>query len=459
MSNISAEKPVLNARKQLRGEADPGSSARASKCSHNPWLWIPTTYLAEGGPYAIAVAVSVILFKSLGMDNQEVALWSSLIAMPWAFKPLWAPLLDLLSTKRNWVIGTQLTMALVLACSAFLIHTGSSVTLLVGTFLLFAMVSATHDVANDGFYLIALNSHEQSFFAGIRGTFYRIASVLAQGGLVMFAGMIERCSKSVSKGWGIALALAATVMAIMALWHIFFIPQSPGDHPARKGNPPAEFLVAFSSFLKLPGITSLLMFLLFFRLAESQLGRIAVTFMKDGRVDGGLGLSTEMFGMLYGTFGVLALIVGGIAGGVLVARLGFGYLAWILVFAMNLPDFVYVGLGILLPESPWIIGGCIAIEQFGYGLGYSAFMLVTIAFAEHSGRFKTSHFAIMTGIAILGLNLAGMLSGYVQKWLGYTSFFWYVMLCTIPSFLVMIPVIRHIPAGFGRRKSVDPNIS
>lgn len=252
-----------------------------------------------------------------------------------------------------------------------------------------------------------------------------------------------------------ALALAAAVMALIALWHFAAMPKAAGDRPARSGNGLAEFFAAFLSFLKMPGVVGLVVFLFLFRLAESQLGKMAVAFMKDAREDGGLGLSTEAFGMLYGTFGVLALIAGGIVGGVLVARYGFGRTVWPLVAALNVPDLVYVYLATFRPESLWIVGGCVTVEQFGYGLGYSAFMLVTIAFAEHSGPFKTSHYAIMTGITILGLNLTGMLSGYAQKWLGYVPFFWYVMICTIPSFLVMIPVARRIPADFGCKRQAE----
>lgn len=421
----------------------------------NPWLWIPTAFFAEGGPYAIVATVSVILFKSLGMDNRDVGLWTSLIAMPWAFKPLWTPVLDLFGTKRLWAIGMQLLMAVIFTASAGLILSDKLTWLLIGAFFLLAFASATHDAAVDGFYLIALDSHEQSFFAGIRGTFYRIASVLVQGGLVMLAGVIEHRSGSVKTGWCVALALAAAVMALIALWHFAAMPKAAGDRPARSGNGLAEFFAAFLSFLKMPGVVGLVVFLFLFRLAESQLGKMAVAFMKDAREDGGLGLSTEAFGMLYGTFGVLALIAGGIVGGVLVARYGFGRTVWPLVAALNVPDLVYVYLATFRPESLWIVGGCVTVEQFGYGLGYSAFMLVTIAFAEHSGPFKTSHYAIMTGITILGLNLTGMLSGYAQKWLGYVPFFWYVMICTIPSFLVMIPVARRIPADFGCKRQAE----
>ena len=418
------------------------------------WFWVPGTYFAEGGPCAVVAAVSAVLFKSLGMENSAMAFWTSLLMLPWAVKPLWTPVLDLFGTKRRWILAAQFAMTLLFTLAALLMPMAGTTRLLAGAFFFLAFASATHDAAVDGFYLIALDEHGQAFFAGIRGTFYRIATVLVQGALVMLAGWIESRTGEIRTGWCVALTVAAAVMGLLALWHCRALPQPEADRPRKRepGRLSREFFDAFGSFFTRPGILSLLLFLLFFRVAEAQLGRIAIAFMQDPRSAGGLGLSVEAFGLLYGTFGTIALTAGGIFGGLVVARRGFGRMLWPLVCAINLPDIVYVYLAEVQPQSLWIIGSCVAVEQFGYGLGYTAFMLVMVAAAERSGVYKTSHFAIMTGISILGLCLIGMISGWVQERLGFIGFFRYVMICTIPGFLVTIPVSRMIPRDFGRKQ-------
>lgn len=414
------------------------------------WYWVPSTFFAEGAPFAMVTSLSVILFKSLDMSNESIAFWTGLIAMPWAFKPLWAPVLDLFGTKRGWIIFFQLVMALLFGAGALLVLSKPFSALLVALFFLIAFASATHDVAADGFYLIALDSHGQAFFAGIRGTFYRVALVSVQGGLVILAGLIGNRFGSTRLGWCAAFGLIAAAFLLLSLWHGLLLPRPQSDRAGlSSGGGLREFWDAFRSFLARPGVVWLIVFLFFFRIAEAQLGKMAVAFLKDKPSVGGLGLSLEEFGFLYQTCGVGAMIAGGVLGGFVVAHWGFAKTVWPLVAALNLPDLVYVYLSQTLPESRILIGGCIAVEQFGYGLGYAAFMLVTIAATEESGRFKTSHYAIMVGITILGLNLIGMASGWVQERLGYPEFFRYVMICTIPSFLVTIPMLKYVPRDFG----------
>ncbi|MBS1370809.1 MAG: MFS transporter [Lentisphaeria bacterium] len=417
------------------------------------WFWVPTAYFAEGGPYMAVSTVSAILFKSLGMEDRYVALWTSLMMLPWSIKPLWAPFVDMFRTKRQWILATQLVMALLFTAMAGLIVEESLSLILIGVFFLLAFVSATHDVAVDGFYLIALDKHGQAFFAGIRGTFYRIASVSVQGGLVMLAGLVERWNGDLRLGWALSLVCAAGVMFVIFLWHGFALPRPAEDGPVENGGFLSDFLESFLSFFRMKGILWILLFLFFFRLAEAQLGKIAALFLQSGAEDGGLGLSLEAIGTLYGTVGPVALIAGGILGGVVVASCGFAKCIWPLVCAINLPDIVYVFLAVERPASLWAVGGCIAVEQFGYGLGYTAILLVMVALAENSGRYKTSHFAIMTGVTILGMMLVGGISGYAAELLGYAGFFWYVMACTIPSFLVTVPVVRLIPADFGGKSA------
>lgn len=416
------------------------------------WLWVPTAYFAEGGPYMAVSTVSAILFKSLGMENRYVALWTGLMMLPWSIKPLWAPFVDLFRTKRQWILATQLVMALLFAGIAALIVQEDLTVLLIGLFFLLAFASATHDVAVDGFYLIALDKHSQALLSGLRGTFYRLASISVQGGLVMLAGYVESRHGGLRTGWAYALYTAAAAMALVLVWHAAVLPRPADDGPAGEGKFSADFLESFRSFFRLEGILPLLLFLLLFRVAEAQLGKIAPLFLQGSPAEGGLGLSLLEMGRLYGTVGPVALLLGGILGGIAVAAFGFGKTVWPMICAINLPDFVYVYLAVERPASQWIIGSCIAVEQFGYGIGYTAILLVMVALAERSGRFKTSHFAIMTGVSILGMMAVGSVSGWIEERLGYAGFFWYVIVCTIPSFLVAIPAVRLIPADFGKKQ-------
>ncbi len=400
----------------------------------------------------VVSTVSAILFKSLGMENRYVALWTGLMMLPWSIKPLWAPFVDLIRTKREWILVTQLLMALLFAGIAALIVQQDLTILLIGLFFLLAFASATHDVAVDGFYLIALDKHSQALLSGVRGTFYRFASISVQGGLVVLAGFIESCGNSLQAGWAWSLAAAAAIMALIQLWHLAALPRPAEDGPAGSGRFSSDFAESFLSFFRIRGILYFLFFLLLIRVAEAQLGKIASLFLQDSPENGGLGLSILEMGKLYGTVGPIALLLGGILGGVTVATFGFGRSVWPMLCALNLTDILYVYLAMQRPDSLWLVGGCIAVEQFGYGMGYTAILLVMMALSEHSGQYKTSHFAIMTGVSILGMMLFSTVSGWIQERLGYVGFFWYVMICTIPSFLVAIPVIRQIPAGFGRKQ-------
>jgi len=428
---------------------NPGSSSdlRAG------WRWVPTAFFAEGAPFMTVSAVTAILFKSMGMDNTRMAFWTGLMMLPWSIKPLWSPLLDLFGTKRRWIILCQFVMAALFGAGALLLGMGGETTLLIGVFFLLAFASATHDVAADGFYLIALDAHAQSFFSGIRSTFYRVATVSVQGGLVALAGFREMRTGSIAQGWGLSLLVTAAAMLILGLWHTAALPKV--ERPAAKNTDWIAFFRVFreswQSFLRLPGIKALLFFLFFFRIAEAPLGKIAGVFLIDGKAAGGMALPLAFQGFLYGTVGVLALTVGGILGGMAVSKFGFTRCAWPFALALNVPDLVYVYLAFARPESHWLVGICVAVEQFGYGLGYTAFMMVMIAAAANSGAFRTSHFAFMTAVSMLSLTLFSMAAGYGQNCLGYPGFFLAVVLLTLISFAALAAVLPHIPIGFGKK--------
>jgi len=420
------------------------------------WRWVPTAFFAEGAPFMVISAVSAILFKSIGMDNARMAFWTSLLMLPWTVKPLWAPLLDHFATKRFWIIICQGAMAVLAGIAALLLGMTPLTGVLFMVFFLLAMASATHDTAADGFYMIALDSHGQSFFSGIRSTAYRTAAVCVQGGLVALAGMMEHSGISIRGSWAITLGISAVVMAGLTLWHTWNLPKAelaPSAGSAKRASL-AEVFRAFpeswGAFFRQEGVWRLLIFLFFFRIAEAQLGKIAGVFLIDAPEKGGLGLPLAQQGFLYGTVGVIALTLGGILGGVIVAKKGFHACVWWLALAINLPDAVYVYLAAAKPASLWCIGGCIAVEQFGYGLGYTVFLMVMLAAAGKIGRFRTSHFALMTAAAMLSLTFFGMLSGIVQEKLGYLGFFWYVLGMTLPSYGVLALILWDIPREFGR---------
>ena len=415
------------------------------------WRWVPSLYFAEGVPYAIVGTVSAVLLKNLDMSNRELAVWTSLLTFPWVIKPLWAPLLDLFSTKKHWFVVMQVLMGAGFAAAALMLPFRLSDRLLIAVLMLIALASATHDVAADGFYLIGLDAHEQAWFTGMRSTAYRIATVTAQGLLVMLVGMLQEYTGDIRTAWMIGLLAAGILMGGLALWHGRMTPavEDAAAHPGWR-EVIAGFGAAFAAFFRKKYVGRALAFLLLYRLGESQLVRLAAPFMLDGREAGGMGLNNVQQGFIYGTVGVLCLLAGGILGGMVIARDGIRRWLWPMALAINLPDLVYVYLAWRMPESLWTVGAAVAVEQFGYGFGFTLYMLFMVAFAEDSGRFKTSHFALMTGFMALGMMVPGMVSGDIQSRIGnYLGFFWYVMACTLPSFGVVALVAKVIPADFG----------
>ena len=418
-----------------------------------PWKWVPSLYFSEGVPYAIIASVSVILLKDLQMSNRELAFLTSLLTLPWVLKPLWAPLIDLIWTKKIWFIAMDLLMgAGFIACGGMLpLCNGSLILILI--LIALAIASATHDAAADGFYLLGLASHEQAYFTGIRSTAYRIAMVTAQGGLVMLVGFLQNKGCAVRQAWAGGLAGAGGMMALLGMWHIFSVPavEKAADRPTFCGLI-CEFGTSFAAFFRQKNVVYALLFLLFYRFGESQLVRLAVPFMQDVRNKGGLGLSVQDIGLFYGTVGVICLLAGGILGGWLISRDGVGKWLWPMALAINIPDFVYVYLATAHPDNRWLAGGAVAVEQFGYGFGFTLYMIFMVAFAGQSGKFKTAHFALMTGFMALGMMLPGMAAGAIYDWLGgYVNFFWYVIACTLPGFAVSALVPRMIGADFGKK--------
>ncbi|MGE4586226.1 MAG: MFS transporter [Mangrovibacterium sp.] len=420
--------------------------------TRNPWSWIPSLYFAEGLPYVVVMSVSVIMYKRLGLSNTNIALYTSWLYLPWVIKPLWSPLIDNLSTKRFWIISMQLLVGSAMAAVAFSLPAPCFVQYSLAFLWLMAFSSATHDIAADGFYMLGLSEHRQAFFVGIRNTFYRFAMLAGQGPLVILAGYLEQHAGTIALAWQLTFFILGGLFLSFCLWHFLTLPCPAADRK-RTGRSPRAVLAGFTdtflSYFRKKGIGSALLFLLVFRLGEAQLVKLAAPFMLDEPAMGGLGLSTGYIGVIYGTAGVIALTLGGILGGIAVARRGMKYWLWPMVMAMNLPNLVYVYLSFIQPQNLYLISSCVVIEQFGYGFGFTAYTLYMIWLS--GGKHRTAHYAISTGFMALGMMLPGMLSGWLQEHIGYRHFFIWVMLCTLPGFLMARRL--KIAPGFGCRKN------
>jgi MFS transporter, PAT family, beta-lactamase induction signal transducer AmpG len=415
-----------------------------------PWNWIPTLYFAEGLPYALVMTVSVVLYKNLGVSNADIAFYTSWLYLPWIIKPLWSPVVDLLRTRRWWIWTMQLLLGAGLAGVALTIPAPHFFQLTLAFFWLLAFSSATHDIAADGFYMLALREHEQAFFSGIRSTFYRVAMIGAQGGLVILAGRIHARTGDFRSAWLAAFAVVAGLFFCLAFYHRSVLPRPESDRSGSAGSPGqflGNFLATFGSFFQKPKIIALLLFLLLYRLGEAQLVKMVQPFLLDPRAGGGLGLNNDQLGLVYGTVGVVAMLLGGLLGGFVVARQGLKFWLWPMLLAIHLPDAVFIWLAYARPESLWAIGAGVAMEQFGYGFGFTAFMLYMIYIAR--GEHRTAHYAICTGFMALGMMIPGMWSGWLQERLGYPHFFVWVLLATVPSFIVALRI--PLAAEFGRR--------
>ena len=410
----------------------------------NPWSWIPTLYFAEGLPYVLVMTVSVIMYKNLGISNTEIAFYTSWLYLPWVIKPFWSPFVDLLKTKRWWITTMQLLIGAGLAGIAFFLPTSFFFQATLAVFWLMAFSSATHDIAADGFYMLALNESEQSLFVGIRNIFYRIATITGQGLLIVLAGMLEKWTGNIPYAWSLVFFVCAGLFIAIGLYHTYQLPKPTTDKGASLGS----LGNLFKTFFQKKGIVLSLAFILLYRLGEAQLAKLASPFLLDKPEMGGLNLSTEQVGIIYGTIGVIALLLGGIVGGIVASKHGLKKWLWYMVAAMNIPNLVYVYLAFVQPENFWVISSCVAIEQLGYGFGFTAFMLYLIYVAQ--GPYQTAHYAICTGFMALGMMLPGMIAGWLQEMMGYDWFFVWVCLCTIPG--IILAGFLPIPEEFGKKK-------
>ena len=442
----------------------------------NPWWWVPTLYFAQGIPYFVVNNISEMKLTKMGVPNGDMSFFTTLLYFPWFLKGVWSPIVDVVKTKRWWIITMQILMtAAMVLLTLTLPHPdpgtiaseSTSISIFTFTLVVFiitAFASATHDIAADGFYMLAHSPSSQAVFIGIRSVFYRVASVFGQGVLVAIAGLIESNGLpflGIEKGnipmsWQVTLGVAAVVFGLITLYHTFGLPHSPEDKPrisSEEGNTMSnnlnELVNSFKTFFMKPGCLLAIAFMLLYRLPEGFLIKLCQPFLVHKLEAGGLGLSTELVGTVYGVFGVIALLLGGILGGLYSSRVGLKKSLWVMAVFMTLPCLTFVYLAMAQPSNVVIITIALCIEQFGYGFGFTAYMLYMMYFSE--GEFKTSHYAVCTAFMALSMMLPGFVAGYIQEAIGYVWFFWMVMVCCFATFVVTYFVDKRIDPNYGRK--------
>lgn len=424
------------------------SPQQSGPSQSSPWTWIPSLYFSQAIPYVVVMSLSVIMYKDMGVSNSDIAFYTSLLYLPWVIKPLWSPVVDMFGTKRRWTVLLQLGVAASLVAVGLSLQLPNFFVASLAVMWLMAFSSATHDISADGFYMLGLRQQQQAAFVGVRSTFYRLATLSVQGPLVVLAGYLATRLGSVNQAWSVVFFVLAGFFFAAFLWHQLILPRPDSDHKvARTSNPLRDFFATFALFFRKRDIWLILGFILTFRLGEAQLLKLVAPFLKDPLAAGGLGLTTEQYGIAYGTIGIAFLTLGGLAGGYLISRLGLKRCLWVMVFAIHLPDLVFVYLSQTQPTSFTVVCVALAVEQFGYGFGFTAMMLYMIMVCE--GEHKTAHYAICTGFMALGMMVPGMWSGDLQEYLGYKNFFIWACLSTIPAF-VMAALVKIDPE-FGKK--------
>jgi len=419
--------PAPFASPALPQEAGPRSS---------PIRWVPSLYFVQGLQFFVVMLIAGLMFKNMGIPNDEIARWTGLLGLAWAFKPLWSPFLELAAGKKTLVVVFQFTGAVGLALLALAIQLPMFFAASIAVLFLLAYASATHDIACDGLYMASLTPTQQAAYAGWQGAFFNASKFLTLGGLLVLAGSLER-RVGVHNAWSMIFVLLAVLLAALAAWNAVALP-----NPRRDANAPLDARSVLrtlgeviTDLLKKPGIWLAILFIVLFRLADGQVQTIGPLFLIEPRDKGGLGLTTEQVGGIYGTAGTAAFLVGSILGGYLTAWLGLKRAMPLLILAMMVPNAVFYYLSVALPTSLWHTGVAVAVEMFGYGFGFVG-MILYIMQAVAPGSFQTAHYALGTGVMQLGFILSKTLSGDIQVALGYEKFFLWTIVCGVPALVL-----------------------
>jgi PAT family beta-lactamase induction signal transducer AmpG len=421
----------------------------------NGLWWVPTLAFAGAIPFVVAQQLSSILYKNLGISNSDITFYTSLLYLPWVLKPLWSPFIDIFKTKRFWIVTLQMLIGAGLAALSLSLQTPYFFVVSLIVFWFIAFASATHDIAADGFYMLALNTPEQAAFVGVRSLFFRVANIIGGGIPVIFVGRLAQQNGDMAQAWSIVAMGIAGIFIALTLYHFFLLPKPSADHGSLSAqNTPltlrevfVEFSATFVAFFRKKEIIFAIIFILLFRLGEAQALKVVSLFMLDPREKGGMGLSNQDFGLVYSIVGISFLTIGGLLGGWLISRNGLKKMLWPMVAAIHLPNFAFVFLAATQPDNLIIVAGALAVEQFGYGFGFTAFLMYMMMLAD--GPKKTSHYALCTGLMAAGMMIPGAYSGELAKYFGYTNFFLWVCLCTVPG-LIMTAFIKIAP-GYGKK--------
>lgn len=402
----------------------------------NPIYWIPSTWFAMGLPFVALAAASAIMYKNLGISDSQIAFWTSLIMLPWTLKPLWGPFLEMYKTRKFFVYATQILTGLLFGLVGLSLQLDQFFSVSIAVMAIIALSASTHDIAADGVYLNELSVKSQAKFVGWQGAFYNIAKVFSGGVLVYLAGELEK-KLGIANAWMIVMFAYGVVMILLGFYNMKMLPEG---EKAQTINSTQESLNTLKdvivTFFQKKNIWFSLAFIVFYRFAEGQAIKITPLFFKASRAEGGLGLTTSQIGILYGVFGAIAFVLGSITAGYFVSNKGLTKKTLLILCAFfNLPFIAYAFLAITLPTSQFVIGAAVAIEYFGYGFGFVGlilFMMQNIA----PGKYKMAHYAFGSGLMNLGFMIPSMVSGFVSDYLGYKEFFIWVMIATIPAFLV-----------------------
>ncbi|WP_374518674.1 MFS transporter [Undibacterium squillarum] len=422
--------------------------------SGNPIRWVPTLYLAEGLPFYAVALVAGLMYKSMGISNDQIARWTGLIGMAWVFKCLWSPFLEAAPSKKKLVVIFQAIGGITLGLVALSLQMSSYFAISIALFAVVAIASGTHDIAADGLYISTLEAKQQAAYAGWQGAFFNAAKFISLGGLVILAGHLEK-QMSPNLAWGVIFALLAAMLLALSAYHVWALPDTRSD--VQVGST-AEILQTLQDviidFLRKPGIWLAILFIILFRAGEAQIQTIGPLFLRELKEQGGLGLSTDQVGIVYGTAGTLTFLAGSILGGYFTSWLGLKKAMPWLIIAMNVPNLVFFYLSTQMPESMLIIGTALSLEMFGYGFGFVGLILFIMQVVA-PGKYQTAHYALGTGVMQLGFVLFKTVSGDIQIALGYQHFFLFVLLCGLPSLILT----RFLPLPDNGKLSETPGIA
>lgn len=403
---------------------------------NSPILWVPTVYFAMGLPFVALSMVSVLMFSDMEISNTQITFWTSLIMLPWTLKPLWSPFLEMFKTKKHFVVITQIVTGVAFALVALSLPLPDFFCYAIALMGVIAFSGATHDIAGDGVYLTELNPTQQAKYIGWQGAFYNLAKILTNGGLVYLAGTLKN-TLGIVHAWMLIMFICAAIMILLSLYHMRILPSGGSAEVQIHSVKDAmrSLWEVIRSFFTKKHIIYYIIFIVLYRFAEGYAVKIVPLFLKAPVSDGGLGLEVTDIGLVYGTFGAAAFILGSILGGYYISAYGLRKVLFSLCCAFNIPFVVYLLLAIYQPSNLWIVGSAVVFEYFGYGFGFVGLMLFMMQQVA-PGKHQMAHYAFATGIMNLGVMLPGMMSGYLSDKLGYQNFFIWVLIATIPAFLI-----------------------